>query len=268
VLSFLATAHELARPDITSRAKQNLGSPKAPQVQPILEQLEGQLQAELDVTPLVALSQSTRTAGTSDAVGTTLLRLDKWSAEPAHVDVFSCDVLVVVIEYVVELSTELQADPLGEMEVLVEIHIEIPVAGPKELIPFWVGLAIGRVDATDMEQSAAGRISERDALVIHNPAGVGQRYVVKQVWRPRRDRRSRRRNRSRRNPKRAGGLCSVIAVVDAERRPTTDTEDGAQTPATQQASGKRVVRTLHPRNFPSSTEGKAIPNIKICIAII
>ena len=53
----------------------------------------------------------------------------------------------MVIQNIVELTPELQAEALGELEGLIEVGVKVPEARPEELVPHGVGAAIGRVRA-------------------------------------------------------------------------------------------------------------------------
>jgi hypothetical protein len=86
--------------------------------------LEHQLQTELDVPAFVGSSASLSGRAT-------LFGLDEISAlricdDRCGIQIVDVHVLVVVIEDIVELTAELQTEPLGQLEGLVEVHVPIP----------------------------------------------------------------------------------------------------------------------------------------------
>src|SRR5208283_1480931 len=113
--------------------------------------LEHQPQSELDVAPLVG-----RLTGVT--VNATFLGLDKWLSERGCIEVKRRDVQIVVIEDVVQLATELQREALRDLEVLVEVHVDVPVTGPD------IGIAAG------VRQTTGGV----RAPVVHQSCAVGQ----------------------------------------------------------------------------------------------
>ena len=117
-------------------------------------ELEHQLQTKLNVPSfIIGLASIT--------VDAALFRLDEGriiaKTKRTDVEVEASGVRVVVVENVVKLAAKLQAQPFGEFEGLVEVHVGIPVGRPEELVPVWVGLAASRVRAPDVEQACAGR---------------------------------------------------------------------------------------------------------------
>ena len=108
------------------------GEPKAPlKLAEFIVGLEGQPQSKLDVATFVGwLPRNT--------IDAALLSLDKGSAERTNIYVLGGHVQVMVIENVVKLAAELQAEPLGELESLIEIHVGVPEVWPQELVPLRV----------------------------------------------------------------------------------------------------------------------------------
>src|SRR5271165_2857134 len=162
------------------RTARKTGSQKAPQVLQLLQlrisRLEQQLQSELDVAPLVY-----RTGFIT--IDATLLGLDivLLVSEGRRISVKSGDVQVVVIENVVELATELHGETLRELEVLVEVHVHVPVARSLEGVATGVCRTILSVGAADVIQPSAVGQSQRVAQVNRGTTLVWQRQIVKRV---------------------------------------------------------------------------------------
>jgi hypothetical protein len=62
-----------------------------------------------------------------------------------------------VIEDVVHLCPELQPETLGNLEILEEVHVYVPVAWSDVLVSHRIALASGGVSATDVIQPGTGR---------------------------------------------------------------------------------------------------------------
>src|SRR5215469_6542150 len=97
--------------------KKSAGEFETPRRLRLKSWLERQAQRELDVAALVG-------RGTLSALGS----LHERCRHRTHVKIAAYDELVVVIHDVVKLATELQAKAFRNLELLDDVHVEIPEA--------------------------------------------------------------------------------------------------------------------------------------------
>ena len=148
----------------------HVGSPFPNGVSGELE-LERHLQSELNVTAFIG-GRSGR------ARDTAFLRLDKRRRvsvdiyQRRSVEVILIDVLVVVIKDIVHFRAELQAEPLGKLEVFEEIHVDVPVSRSEVVVAFGVWQAKRAVPAPGVKKTAADWNALCVAHVVHSAASV------------------------------------------------------------------------------------------------
>src|SRR5271166_299957 len=249
------------------RTARKTGSQKAPQVLQLLQlrisRLDQQLQSELDVAPLVY-----RTGFIT--IDATLLGLDivLLVSEGRRIQVKSGDVQVVVIEDVVELATELHGEALRELEVLVEVHVHVPIAGPNISIAAGVRQTTDAVGATVVDEPGAVGQPERVTHVNHRTVRVaGQVDVVKQVRGYCAQVRALPRCRFAGNPQGPGDSVEVGAVVNTERQTRMRCEDGANRPASERLARHCIAGVLHPRKLPYAAQNEPIRYVVIGVSV-
>ena len=71
----------------------------------------------------------------------------------------------MVIEDVVELATELQAETFGQSERLVEVHIQVPVVRRDKLVTIRIGSSACSVGAAGVKQTGANRHALRVSII-------------------------------------------------------------------------------------------------------
>src|SRR5262249_52793171 len=98
---------------------------------------------------------------------------DEGSAHGSHIKIPTHYELIVVIQDVVKLAAELQAETLSQLKVLVEVHIKVPEARPKELVTTHIRGAIGSICTAYVVQTSAIWNSKSDTTVVDRFAFVG-----------------------------------------------------------------------------------------------